>query len=135
MIELAAAWMRRDPAGKSLLAAYDEAEPEAAPLATIGGGPHSSRVTPTPGDAGGGWVPRLRKAEGVSPDDLSRVHGKLIAFGFLEFDLAGRAAGVRYRVSRQGRAVLRGDFDQWRDDERDDCREESRETASVAGNG
>lgn len=93
MIDLAIAWMRRDPAWRNLLAAYDGAEPVPAP----------------PDEAPAGWVTRLSEVEGIPPQEISRIHGKLIAFGLLEFELAGRSAGVRYRVTRDGRAILRGE--------------------------
>lgn len=107
MIELAVAQMSRDSAWRTLLAAYDVAEPRPA----------------HPDGPPEGWVARLREVEGVAAGDLSRIHGKLIAFGFLEFELSGRTEGVRYRLSRQGRAMLgagRGTASVEDDEERDE---------------
>ena len=47
-----------------------------------------------------GWLPRVAAVEGVRDERLTRIHGKLIALGFLKFQLAGRTAGVRYQLSR-----------------------------------
>lgn len=46
-----------------------------------------------------GWVPRLHEVADVPSEQLPGIHGKLIAFGFLKFDLAGRDAGVRYQLT------------------------------------
>ena len=50
-----------------------------------------------------GWVPRLHDVTDVPAEDLPGIHGKLIAFGFLKFDLAGRDAGIRYQLTTLGR--------------------------------
>ncbi len=49
-----------------------------------------------------GWLPRTTSVEGIRDERLPRIHGKLIALGFLKFELAGRTAGVRYQLSRLG---------------------------------
>jgi hypothetical protein len=54
----------------------------------------------------GGWVPRLRRIDGVPDDELPAIHGRLIAFGLLKFQLAGRNDGVQYQVSTAGREAL-----------------------------
>jgi len=54
-----------------------------------------------------GWVCRLTKVEGVSGNHLSAIHGKLIAFGFLNFELTSRTTGMRYQVTTLGRRILR----------------------------
>ena len=50
-----------------------------------------------------GWVPRLHDVTDVPATDLPGIHGKLIAFGFLKFDLAGRDAGIRYQLTPLGK--------------------------------
>jgi len=50
-----------------------------------------------------GWVPRVQTAEEVPTADLSGIHGKLIAYGFLKFDLAGRDGGIRYQLTPLGK--------------------------------
>jgi len=53
-----------------------------------------------------GWLPRLHAVEGVDDSDLSRIHGRLIAWGFLTFRLAGRTAGIQYQISPAGKQAL-----------------------------
>ncbi len=56
----------------------------------------------------GGWLPRITSLEGVDDETLSRIHGRLIAMGWLGFEVAGRTVGVRYRMTRDGCRVLDG---------------------------
>jgi len=51
-----------------------------------------------------GWLPRLQSVEGV--EDLSRIHGRLIAWVFLTFRLVGRTAGIQYQISPAGKQAL-----------------------------
>jgi hypothetical protein len=53
-----------------------------------------------------GWVPRLAAITGVDPAKLSNVHGRLIAFGFLRFDLSNRDIGMRYQLTPLGRQAI-----------------------------
>ena len=46
-----------------------------------------------------GWLTRLNEIDGVADEDLSAVHGSLIALGFLKFRLAGRTSGMQYQLS------------------------------------
>lgn len=50
-----------------------------------------------------GWVPRIYHADDVPAEELSGIHGKLIAYGFLKFDLAGRDGGIRYQLTPLGK--------------------------------
>ena len=50
-----------------------------------------------------GWTPRVHEAGDIPAIELSGIHGKLIAFGFLKFDLAGRDGGIRYQLTPLGR--------------------------------
>jgi hypothetical protein len=50
-----------------------------------------------------GWVPRIHESEEIPVAELSAIHGKLIAFGFLKFDLAGRDGGIRYQLTPLGK--------------------------------
>jgi hypothetical protein len=56
-----------------------------------------------------GWVARPAEFEGIEPDQVSSIHGKLIAFGFLKFDVSGRDVGVRYQLTHEGRRALTGE--------------------------
>ena len=50
-----------------------------------------------------GWVPRLHEIPETPKEDLPGIHGKLIAFGFLKFDLSGRDGGIRYQLTPLGK--------------------------------
>jgi hypothetical protein len=53
-----------------------------------------------------GWVPRLSQIEDIASDQLAGIHGRLIAFGFLKFDLSGRDVGMRYQLTPLARQLL-----------------------------
>lgn len=53
-----------------------------------------------------GWVPRASTVPEIDPKTLSAVHGRLIAFGFLKFDLSNRELGMRYQLSPLGRQAI-----------------------------
>ncbi len=53
-----------------------------------------------------GWLPRIMSVDGLDDEELPRLHGKLIALGFLKFQLAGRGTGVVYQISPAGRQAL-----------------------------
>ena len=55
-----------------------------------------------------GWIPRVAEVETIDSAVLPSIHGKLIAFGFLKFDLSGRDAGMRYQLTPQGKQALLG---------------------------
>jgi hypothetical protein len=55
-----------------------------------------------------GWVPRLQEVPETPNEELPGIHGKLIAFGFLKFDLAGRDGGIRYQLSPLGKQAISG---------------------------
>jgi hypothetical protein len=64
-----------------------------------------------------GWLPRVDTVAGVKAEHLPRIHGKLIALGFLKFEISGRTSGVRYRLSSLGiRAVNRNGDEPLSDD-------------------
>ena len=53
-----------------------------------------------------GWIIRQNEVEGVIPEHLPRIHGKLIAFDLLKFQISGRDSGVFYQVTRMGDKML-----------------------------
>jgi hypothetical protein len=65
-----------------------------------------------------GWVPRLSRLDGVEPERLSALHGKLIALGLLSFEISGKL-GMQYQISPLGRRTLGrvGDFEEPSSDE------------------
>ena len=50
-----------------------------------------------------GFRPRVRVVEGVPVDQMARVHGKLIAHGLLQVEIAGRTGGMLYQLTTAGR--------------------------------
>lgn len=53
-----------------------------------------------------GWVPRVMSVPEVAQEKLSSVHGRLIAFGFLKFDLSNRDIGMRYQLTSLAKQAL-----------------------------
>ncbi len=53
-----------------------------------------------------GWIVRQNEVEGVVSERLPRIHGKLIAFDLLKFQLSGRDSGVFYQLTRLGKKML-----------------------------
>lgn len=58
------------------------------------------------GESGPRWHARIASLEELTPDQLAEIHGQLIAFGWLRFQLEGRQEGLLYRISPEGREVL-----------------------------
>lgn len=56
-----------------------------------------------------GWQPRINSLEGVEPELMCRIHGKLISLGLLKFELGDRMQGIRYQLSQEARRM----FSQW----------------------
>jgi hypothetical protein len=52
------------------------------------------------------WSPRITEVAGLLPEQLSVIHGKLIALGMLKFEIGSRADGVQYQVTSFGRQAL-----------------------------
>jgi hypothetical protein len=80
--------------------------------ASLAPAPRSARTSalPTTGDVPEspetlGFVPRLSRVDGVDPQQLSSLHGKLIALGLLTFEVSGKS-GMQYQVSPLGRRTL-----------------------------
>jgi hypothetical protein len=65
-----------------------------------------------------GWVPRLSRLDGVEPERLSALHGKLIALGLLSFEISGKL-GMQYQLSPLGRRTLErvGEFEEQSSDQ------------------
>jgi hypothetical protein len=54
----------------------------------------------------GTWIPRRHRVEGVPADRLAPAHGRLIAHGYLQFQLQGRDEGLLYRLTGLARQAL-----------------------------
>jgi hypothetical protein len=52
------------------------------------------------------WSPRITHVDGTPDNQLSLIHGKLIALGMLKFEISSRADGVQYQLTPIGRQAL-----------------------------
>lgn len=59
-----------------------------------------------PDESGDGWTPRIDALPDVEDDRLPRLHGRLIAFGLIKFELSSPAKGVVYKITPKGRSQL-----------------------------
>ena len=53
-----------------------------------------------------GWLERIDQLNGVEVDELTTLHGQLIASGLLKFEISGRSVGLKYQLSQQGKKAL-----------------------------
>lgn len=53
-----------------------------------------------------GWLERIDELSGVDVDQLTGLHGQLIASGMLKFEISGRNVGLRYQLSQQGKKAI-----------------------------
>ena len=67
---------------------------------------HRSMAAKAAGDEHGGWLDRLELPENPDPEELTRIHGNLIALGMLKFGLTNRQTGLQYRVSERGMSAI-----------------------------
>lgn len=56
-----------------------------------------------------GWIGRLTSIPEIPPETLSGIHGKLIAFGYLKFELTPKDASLRYQLTPLGRTAITGE--------------------------
>lgn len=52
------------------------------------------------------WLPRLPCVDGVPFEQLSMVHGRLMALGFLAFEVGSRTDGLQYQLTATGKHAL-----------------------------
>jgi hypothetical protein len=52
------------------------------------------------------WSQRITAVDGLVPEQLPVIHGKLIALGMLKFEIGSRADGVQYQLTSLGRQAL-----------------------------
>ncbi len=52
-----------------------------------------------------GWVTRIGSIEGIETAQMSTLHGRVIALGYLKFKLIDRQVGLRYRLTSSGKQV------------------------------
>jgi hypothetical protein len=53
-----------------------------------------------------GWLDRQQSSDELRDEQLTRIHGELIAMGMLRFQLTNRNTGLQYSVSETGRETL-----------------------------
>lgn len=59
-----------------------------------------------------GWLDRVCELESINPEQISILHGLLIAEGCLKFEFRGRSRGLQYQLANAGRQVVaRGRFE------------------------
>jgi len=121
MIDIDAELLDLDAGWREVLEAY---QPTGAPESDVSGGrPSDAAGTSSEGDdpmatiglAGlpeeddrDDWLPRLESLDGFDDERLSVLHGRLIALGWLGFEVGDRTTGIRYRITRTGQRVLDG---------------------------
>ncbi len=54
------------------------------------------------------WCERLYEWEELSPAELSRLHGQLMAQGWIDVEIADRNVGLRYQLTTAGKRALAG---------------------------
>jgi hypothetical protein len=52
------------------------------------------------------WAGRIVALDDLEPAELSQIHGKMIAQGWLLFQMENGEGGLTYRVSPEGRRLL-----------------------------
>jgi hypothetical protein len=92
-------------------------------------------------DDGGfdGWLERLNSLTGFTAEQLTQLHGQLIALGFLKFEISGRSIGLKYQISPRGKqameraeAIAAGRSDEEADSAgEDECGEDVAATSSL----
>lgn len=89
--------LETDPQWHELLAFYEENQP-----APVLHDPESEQA-----EEPNKWVTRVIEIEGLDAEALSKLHGQMIALGYLEFDLMSRSDGIGYLISSDGKKALR----------------------------
>lgn len=82
--------LRRNPKWKAILEVYHQL--------------HATQRAQSP--EFDGWTPRVHEAGEIPKEELPGIHGKLIAYGFLKFDLTGRDGGIRYQLTPLGKTGI-----------------------------
>ena len=54
-----------------------------------------------------GWLDRMEPSEEVTDEELTRIHGELIARGMVRFQLISPRTGLQYQLSDLGRDILK----------------------------
>jgi hypothetical protein len=65
-----------------------------------------SETSPAPKKRATRWVQRITKLPGIASEELSKIHGRLIAYDLLKCDLVGRSDGMVYQLTSTGKEIL-----------------------------
>lgn len=68
-----------------------------------------------------GWISRVTEVPDIESSELPTIHGRLIAFGLLKFDVSGRDTGLKYQLTPQGKQALAGPSSPDEDHESESC--------------
>jgi hypothetical protein len=98
MLDYVAEELSATPGWRRVLEAYASAS-----LTAVSAAAPASDAPAAP--EGVGWVSRLARLDGIEPERLSSVHGKLIALGLLSFEVSGKT-GMQYQLSLLGHRTL-----------------------------
>lgn len=81
-----------------------------------------------------GWLERIDELDGLEKEDLVKLHGQLIAWGYLKFQISSSSIGLLYQISPAGKqALVRAEAIAARNgDASDDDDEELTEQAELA---
>jgi hypothetical protein len=99
----AAAEEPADPAAEAPPVVVEPVAPAESPAAD------SERKEAEAEDSNVGWVSRIAQLEGVDPARMSTLHGRVIALGYLKFQLIDRQIGLRYRLTPAGKQVVKAE--------------------------
>lgn len=84
----------------------DEAEPAAATVEADAAASPPQAPSKFEQDKSDPWVDRISDLEHVEPERLCELHGKLIAAGFINFQIRNRQTGIEYRIANPGKQFL-----------------------------
>lgn len=110
-VRLLSAYAQAEEIAAAAEAALAKVSKAAAPPAVSAAPAVAPAVAPAafvPADAEGeesatGWVARISLIEGVETSQMSMLHGRVIALGYLKFKLIDRQVGLRYRLTPSGK--------------------------------
>lgn len=86
-------------------ALVEAAQGPVAPASAIIAGQPSLLLDHEAEECSTGWVSRIALIEGVDVAQMSILHGRVIALGYLKFKLIDRQVGLRYRLTPAGKQL------------------------------
>ncbi len=98
--------LAQNPHWRNLLEAYLTAatvSPVAPPPVPVAGEDQPQVVQ----ESGPRWAARISQFANLAPEAISKMHGQLIAYGWLHFQFDESLTEMTYRVSPDGRKILK----------------------------